>query len=123
MPPSRCSAAARAEVPVLGSSGQAKRRFARFGQIAALAHASRVTHIMGRRGRTGVTDMTWTGKPLHDPSGGSLAAAQLAHSLESDRQNERAARVVASRALDAVDCAELLAMLGLNLPVQRRPKY
>lgn len=67
--------------------------------------------------------MTWTGNPCTTPSGGRFAAAQLTHSLESDRQNERAARVVAGRALDAVDCAELLAMLGLTVPVQRRPKY
>jgi hypothetical protein len=67
--------------------------------------------------------MTWTGNPCTTPSGGRLAAVQLAHSLESDRQNERAARVVAGRALDAVDCAEMLAMLGLNVPVQRGPSY
>ena len=34
-----------------------------------------------------------------------------------------AALVVAGRALDALDCAEMLAMLGLDVPVQREPKY
>jgi hypothetical protein len=64
--------------------------------------------------------MTWTGNPCSTPSAGKFAAAQVAYSLESDRQNERAARVVAGRALDAVDCAEMLDMLGLDVPVQRR---
>ncbi len=64
--------------------------------------------------------MTWTGNPCTIPSGGHFAAAQLAHSLESDLQNQRAARVVAGRALDAIDCAEMLDMLGLTVPVQRK---
>ena len=63
--------------------------------------------------------MTWTGNPCTTPSAGRFAAAQLAYSLESDLQKERAARVVAGRALDAVDCAEMLDMLGLDVPVQR----
>lgn len=62
--------------------------------------------------------MTWTGSPSSAPYG-RLAAAQLANSLETDLQNERAARVVAGRAIDAVDCAEMLAMLGLDVPGQR----
>jgi hypothetical protein len=63
--------------------------------------------------------MTWSGNPCSNPSAGRFAAAQLASSLESARQNERAARVVAGQALDAVDCAEMLDMLGLDVPVQR----
>jgi hypothetical protein len=63
--------------------------------------------------------MTWTGDPCTAPSGGRFAAAQLAYSLESDLQNERAARVVAGRALDSVDCAEMLDMLGLDVPGRR----
>ena len=62
--------------------------------------------------------MTWTGSPSTAPCG-RLAAAQLASSLETDLQNQRAARVVAGRAINAVDCAEMLAMLGLDVPVQR----
>ena len=36
-----------------------------------------------------------------------------------DLQNRRAARVVAGRSLDAVDCAEMLAMLGLDANGER----
>lgn len=63
--------------------------------------------------------MTWTGNPSTTPTSGRFAAAQLAYSLESDLQNESAARVVAGRAIDAVDCAEMLDMLGLSVPGQR----
>ncbi|HWM75806.1 MAG TPA: hypothetical protein VNQ53_18805 [Nocardioides sp.] len=47
----------------------------------------------------------------------------MAYSLQVGLQNDRAALVVAGRALDALDCAEMLAMLGLDVPVQREPKY
>ena len=67
--------------------------------------------------------MAWTGNPCTTSPGDRFAAAQLAHSLETNHQNERATRVVAGRALDAVDCAEMLAMLGLDVPVQRLPEY
>jgi hypothetical protein len=36
-----------------------------------------------------------------------------------DLQNRRAARVVAGRSIDAVDCAEMLAMLGLDATADR----
>jgi hypothetical protein len=67
--------------------------------------------------------MTWTGNPSTTGPGSRFAAAQLASSLETDLQNQRATRVVAGRALDAVDCAEMLAMLGLAVPLQRGPEY
>jgi hypothetical protein len=67
--------------------------------------------------------MAWTGNPCTTGPGARFAAAQLAQSLEADIQNERASRVVAGRAIDAVDCAEMLAMLGLDVPAQRLPEY
>jgi hypothetical protein len=67
--------------------------------------------------------MAWTGDPCTTSPGARFAAAQLAQSLETEVQNERATRVVAGRALDAVDCAEMLAMLGLDVPVPRLPEY
>jgi len=67
--------------------------------------------------------MTWTEVPDTTVSSSGFAEAQLAYSLQVGLQKDRAALVVAGRALDALDCAEMLAMLGLDVPVQREPKY
>jgi hypothetical protein len=45
---------------------------------------------------------------------GRWTAAQEAYEVSCEAQSRRAARVVAGRAIDAADCAELLAMLGLD---------
>ncbi|MFR9801482.1 hypothetical protein ACL02T_04150 [Pseudonocardia sp. RS010] len=45
---------------------------------------------------------------------GRQAAAQAAYEISCAAQSKRAARVVAGMAVDAEDCAELLAMLGLD---------
>jgi hypothetical protein len=58
--------------------------------------------------------MRSTGSPSRPHENGRFAAAQAAATAEGDLQNRRAARVVAGRAIDAVDCAEILAMLGLD---------
>jgi hypothetical protein len=58
--------------------------------------------------------MRWTGDPSRADESGRFAAAQAAAAAESDLQHYRAARVVAGRAFDAEDCAEILAMLGLD---------
>jgi hypothetical protein len=58
--------------------------------------------------------MKWTGDPSRRDETGRFAAAQAAAAAESDLQHRRAARVVAGRAFDAADCAEILAMLGLD---------
>ncbi|MHA6624810.1 hypothetical protein ACU61A_05280 [Pseudonocardia sichuanensis] len=58
--------------------------------------------------------MSWTGDPSHADETGRFAAAQAVAAAESDLQHRRAARVVAGRATDAADCAEMLAMLGLT---------
>ncbi|GAA2557217.1 hypothetical protein [Pseudonocardia hydrocarbonoxydans] len=58
--------------------------------------------------------MSWTGSPTTNEEGGRFAAAQVAHETSNDLQNRRAARVVAGRAIDVDDCAEMLAMLGLD---------
>ncbi len=58
--------------------------------------------------------MRWTGNPSRPDENGRFAAAQAAASAESDLQHRRAARVVAGRAVDAADCSEMLAMLGLD---------
>lgn len=57
--------------------------------------------------------MSWTGNPSNTDENGRFAAAQAALAITHDRQNRRAARVVAGRSIDAADCAEMLAMLGL----------
>jgi hypothetical protein len=62
----------------------------------------------------GARTMRWTGDPSRGDETGRYAAAQAAAAAESDLQNRRAARVVAGRAFDAADCAEMLAMLGLD---------
>lgn len=58
--------------------------------------------------------MSWTGNPSNSDENGRFAAALAAASVSDDLQNRRAARVVAGRSIDAVDCAEMLAMLGLD---------
>ncbi|MBW0091599.1 hypothetical protein I4I73_31225 [Pseudonocardia sp. KRD-184] len=58
--------------------------------------------------------MSWTGSPTTNDEGGRFAAAQAANETSNDLQNRRAARVVAGRAIDVDDCAEMLAMLGLD---------
>ena len=58
--------------------------------------------------------MSWTGSPSTHEEGGRFAAALPAGAQSADLQNRRAARVVAGRAIDAGDCAEMLAMLGLD---------
>lgn len=63
--------------------------------------------------------MSWTGNPSTADENGRFAAAQAALAVTHDLQNRRAARVVAGRSLDAVDCAEMLAMLGLEAGDER----
>jgi hypothetical protein len=58
--------------------------------------------------------MSRTVSPSRNDENGRFAAAQAAALVESDLQHRRAARVVAGRAVDAADCAEMLAMLGLD---------
>lgn len=63
--------------------------------------------------------MSWTGNPSTAGENGRFAAAQAALAVTHELQNRRAARVVASRSVDAVDCAEMLAMLGLDVGDER----
>jgi hypothetical protein len=63
--------------------------------------------------------MSWTGNPSHPAENGRFAAALADQAVVHDLQNRRAARVVAGRSLDAVDCAEMLAMLGLDANGER----
>jgi len=63
--------------------------------------------------------MAWTGNPSTTTASGRFAETQLTNALETAVQNRKAARVVAGRAVDAIDCAEMLAMLGLDVPTQR----
>lgn len=63
--------------------------------------------------------MSWTGNPSNHDENGRFAAAQAALAESHDIQNRRAARVVAGRSIDAVDCAEMLAMLGLDAGEER----
>ena len=58
--------------------------------------------------------MRRTGDPSRRAEAGRYAAGQAAAAAENELQNRRAARVVAGRAVDAADCAEMLAMLGLD---------
>jgi hypothetical protein len=58
--------------------------------------------------------MRWTGHPSRTEDHSRFATAQAAAEAESVDQHRRAARVVASRAVDAAECAEMLAMLGLD---------
>ena len=65
--------------------------------------------------------MRRTGDPSRRAEAGRYAAGQAAAAAENELQNRRAARVVAGRAVDAADCAEMLAMLGAaGFPDSRR---
>ncbi|GAA5116175.1 hypothetical protein [Pseudonocardia adelaidensis] len=63
--------------------------------------------------------MRWTGQPSRTEDHGRFAVAQAAAEAESADQHRRAARVVAGRAVDATECAEMLAMLGLDGGAER----
>jgi hypothetical protein len=63
--------------------------------------------------------MSWTGNPSNNDENGRFAAAQAALAVTHDLQNRRAARVVAGRSIDAADCAEMLAMLGIDAGEER----
>lgn len=58
--------------------------------------------------------MSWTGNPSTTDDNGRFAAAHEAHAVNNELQNRRAVRVVAGRCSDAAECAEMLAMLGLD---------
>ncbi|WP_232668294.1 hypothetical protein [Pseudonocardia sp. TRM90224] len=62
--------------------------------------------------------MAWTGKST-SPIAGEFAANQAANLIHEDTQRARAARVVAGHSIDAADCSETLAMLGLTIPSAR----
>jgi hypothetical protein len=62
--------------------------------------------------------MAWSGKSS-SLIAGEFAANQAANLVHEDTQRARAARVVAGHATNAADCAETLAMLGLNIPSTR----
>ncbi len=66
--------------------------------------------------------MSWTGSPSTNDESGRFAAAQVANEMSNDLQNRRAARVVAGRAIDVGDCAEMLAMLGLDAADRMEPE-
>jgi hypothetical protein len=63
--------------------------------------------------------MSWTGHPSTASENGGFATALAAASVTDDLRNQRAARVTAGRSLDAADCAEMLAMLGLDAGADR----
>jgi uncharacterized NAD(P)/FAD-binding protein YdhS len=56
--------------------------------------------------------MSWTGHPSRTDDQSRFAMAQAAADAVHVEQNRRAARVVAGRAIDVTECAEMLAMLG-----------
>jgi hypothetical protein len=58
--------------------------------------------------------MSWTGHPSRTDDNSRFALAQAAAEAVNVEQNRRAARVVAGRAIDVTECAEMLAMLGLD---------
>lgn len=59
--------------------------------------------------------MTWARHAgTSNPDQDRFAAVQAAYKLSCDAQGRQAALVVASHSADAADCAELLAMLGLD---------
>jgi len=62
--------------------------------------------------------MAWTGKST-SLIAGEFAANQAANLIHEDTQRAQAARIVAGHAIDAADCAETLAMLGLTIPTAR----
>jgi len=63
--------------------------------------------------------MRWTGHPSRTEDHDRFAVAHAAAEAESADQHRRAARVVAGRAVDAAECAEMLAMLGLDGDAER----
>jgi hypothetical protein len=62
--------------------------------------------------------MRRTENPSHSENS-RFAASQAAEAVLHDQQNRQAARVVAGRSIDAADCAEILAMLGLDAGEER----
>lgn len=59
--------------------------------------------------------MTWARHAsTANPGQDRFAAVQAAYKLNCEEQGRQAALVVASHSADAADCAELLAMLGLD---------
>ena len=63
--------------------------------------------------------MSWTGHPSRTDDHSRFAMAQAAADAVHVEANRRAARVVAGRAVDVADCAEMLAMLGLDGRAER----
>lgn len=58
--------------------------------------------------------MTWARSATTPDDKGRFAVVQAAYKLTCEAQSHRAARIVASHSEDVQDCAELLAMLGLE---------
>lgn len=65
--------------------------------------------------------MTWARHARTEDDHGRFAVLQAAYEVTLRNQNRRAARVVAGHCADVHDCAELLAMLGLELAVETDP--
>jgi hypothetical protein len=63
--------------------------------------------------------MSRTGHLSRTDDHSRFAMAQAAAEAVHVEQNRRAARVVAGRALDVAECAEMLAMLGLDGKAER----
>jgi hypothetical protein len=63
--------------------------------------------------------MSWTGHPSRNDDQNRFVMAQAAAEAVHVEANRRAARVVAGRAVDVADCAEMLAMLGLDGRAER----
>jgi uncharacterized NAD(P)/FAD-binding protein YdhS len=63
--------------------------------------------------------MSWTGHPSRTDDHNRFEMAQAVADAVYVEQNRRAARVVAGRAVDVADCAEMLAMLGLDGRAER----
>ncbi|GGN02400.1 hypothetical protein GCM10011609_46580 [Lentzea pudingi] len=59
-------------------------------------------------------DMTWARPAIAEPETGTFAEAKALEKEHSTIQNSKAARTVACHATDALDCADLLEMLGLS---------
>ena len=58
--------------------------------------------------------MTWARSASTPDETGRFAVVQAAYKVTCETQSRRAARIVASHSEDVADCAELLAMLGLE---------
>ncbi|WP_214366900.1 hypothetical protein [Pseudonocardia sp. H11422] len=63
--------------------------------------------------------MSWTRHGHDNDDKGRWSEAQAAYQLSCEIQSRQAARVVAGQATDLDDCAELLAMLGLDARAAR----